>query len=103
MKTFTFGKYNGLQISDPAVETEYLLWLKERYKRDLVDIEGELDRRELASYGNLSWAEKILEAGFRSLALKHHPDHGGTNDDMREILGAKEQMANMLKSSGRRY
>jgi hypothetical protein len=34
------------------------------------------------------WALAIVSAGFRALALRHHPDHGGKAPDMVAIYDA---------------
>jgi len=46
--------------------------------------------------GDTSWMGRIIQAGFRQLALQNHPDHGGDNKTMRELLGAKAELARML-------
>lgn len=37
-------------------------------------------------------ATDLLKAGFRAMAKKHHPDHGGSADTMRELNGLKQEM-----------
>lgn len=97
MQTFAFGKYKDRHISDPEVDTQYLLWLRERYTKDIADIDAEVARREQAAFGNLSWVERIVQVGFRNLAQQHHSDHGGDDNDMREILAAKAELTRILE------
>jgi len=35
-----------------------------------------------------------VEAGFKALAKKLHPDHGGTDEEMKELLRLREKMKN---------
>lgn len=37
-----------------------------------------------------------IEAGFKKLACKYHPDKGGTNDEMRALIEARERMRRMV-------
>lgn len=39
-----------------------------------------------------------IEGAFRRLALKHHPDHGGTTDKMAELNRARNLALQALKS-----
>jgi hypothetical protein len=38
----------------------------------------------------------MVKAGFRKLALTHHPDHGGTVDAMRLLLEASRALEGLL-------
>jgi len=42
------------------------------------------------------FVRELVEAGFRSLTHKHHPDKGGSNEAMREILEAREWLYRLL-------
>ena len=35
---------------------------------------------------------ELIEAGFRQLSKKHHPDHGGNTAVMRELIETREEM-----------
>lgn len=98
----TFGKYAGREISDPAVPTAYLAWLYE--DRVALDeaLKEELARREAEAEGNVTWPERIIAAGFRALAMQHHPDHGGDSDDMRAILGANAELRRLVAGLARK-
>ena len=41
-------------------------------------------------------ARDIVRAGFRSAAAKAHPDHGGTDGAMVELLAAREALERVL-------
>ncbi len=45
-------------------------------------------------FNNLSGTERerIIETSFRAMALRCHPDLGGTNEKMQEIIRAREQL-----------
>jgi hypothetical protein len=45
----------------------------------------------------LDLAEKIINAGFRVLSVKLHPDKGGSNDVMRRLGAAKELLLDTLQ------
>jgi hypothetical protein len=38
--------------------------------------------------------DEIVEAGFKTLAKKLHPDHGGVDEEMKELLRLREKMKN---------
>ena len=38
------------------------------------------------------WTKEIISAGYRALAQKHHPDHGGSTEAMQEINAAAERL-----------
>lgn len=43
-----------------------------------------------------SAARAIVKEGFRALALKHHPDKGGTHATMATLTETKHQLMQML-------
>ena len=43
------------------------------------------------------WADAVITAGFRVLASRHHPDHGGNAVDMRAIYDAVEWLRKKAK------
>jgi hypothetical protein len=88
----TFGKHRGHDVRD--VPREYLEWLLASAHQTVTEVEAELERRDLLEMADASWAEKIIRAGFRALAMQHHPDQGGSAEDMRELLAANEQLKN---------
>ena len=65
-------------------------------REEVADLKAELARRDQVEDGDLSWAERIVQAGFRTLAKQHHPDHGGSNEQMRELLGANAELQRVL-------
>ncbi len=44
--------------------------------------------------------EKVIETSFRAMALRCHPDLGGTNEKMQQIISAREQLRRKLFASG---
>jgi Putative quorum-sensing-regulated virulence factor len=96
--TMKYGKYAGHDIRD--VPTEYLEWLLESQKSTGEQIEGELERRRLAEEANQSWLEKVIGAGYRSLAKQHHPDRGGDPEAMKELNAAVAKLRGMLGKNG---
>ena len=56
---------------------------KQAHKRTRSNVGGAVPNTKLA--------EDLLKAGFRAMAKKHHPDHGGSADTMKELNGLKQQ------------
>lgn len=83
MPKLGFGKYGDYDISD--VPEDYLEWLITSSKERIKQCESELARRDNAAMANMNWMQKIIKAGFNDLARKHHPDMGGTTQDMQEL------------------
>ena len=40
--------------------------------------------------------QQLIETGYRALALKMHPDVGGSTEDMARLAVVREEMALML-------
>ena len=90
----SYGKHRGKDLQ--SVPREYLDWLLGSSRETVAAVEAELHRRDLVEMADSSWAERIVRAGFRALALRHHPDRGGDSTEMREILAANEQLSEVL-------
>lgn len=56
---------------------------KQSHKRTRSNMGSAMPKTQLAS--------DLLKAGFRAMAKKHHPDHGGSADTMKELNGLKAQ------------
>lgn len=97
MQALVFGKHKGRQISDPNVETDYLVWLRDRCQKDVTDLNEEIQRREREADVQLPIVERIIQCGFRNLAQEYHPDHGGNANHMRELLDAKALLTKVVK------
>ena len=91
----TFGKHNGKDIRD--VPREYLEWLAENCRKQLAEYEAELQRRDELAEASMSWMERIVTTGYKSLARTNHPDAGGDGEAMRHINGAAEELRKILK------
>jgi hypothetical protein len=99
----TFGKYEGKQLSE--VPEAYLVWLLEHNRKEVArlsalvkEIEQELEFRENEQFVSLSVEEQVIEAGYRALALKAHPDRGGHHEDMVELNATVEGMRRRARS-----
>jgi hypothetical protein len=92
-----FGKYRGRDIRD--VPEDYLHWIIQQQQKTLEEYRAELARRQAIQDASLSWAERMIQAGFRTLASQYHPDHGGDNDSMRQVNAAHEGLRELLKRS----
>jgi uncharacterized protein (DUF3820 family) len=72
-----FGKFRGSRIED--LPDDYLEWLASIDLREPLKttVEMELASRQEPSGRTMKMAAELVTAGYRVLALKHHPDHGG--------------------------
>jgi hypothetical protein len=94
----TRGKFRGAHVS--TVPSDYLQTLISA-NRDAIDLlQGELDRRAAIAEASQSVGERIVDAGFKSLAVKFHPDKGGDPATMRALIAAREKLREMLRDSG---
>lgn len=93
-----FGKYKGYDLQQ--VPLDYLQWLIAQQQKTVEEYQSEIIRRQSLQDAKLSMAERIVQAGFRTLASQYHPDHGGSNDAMRQVIAANEKLKEMLKRSG---
>ena len=59
--------------------------------------EAEIDRRQRAEQADIGWCERLIVAGYRDLAKRHHPDHGGDLKSMQEINAAVEVLREMVR------
>lgn len=96
MSVMPFGKHKGTPID--CLPDDYLEWLYRLpdlrpFLRAAIDQEVERRResrqshrgRSTTSRGRISEAARIItpdiiEAGYRKLAMIHHPDRGGTKE-----------------------
>ena len=93
-----FGKYKGCDLQQ--VPNDYLHWILETQKKTVAEYEAEQTRRQSLQEARLGWAERLVQAGFRTLAMQHHPDRGGSNESMRQVIAAQERLQDLLKKSG---
>lgn len=96
--TFRFGKYQGMTIEE--VPLDYLQWIVGEQTQMVNRAKQEIARREAVETASQTWVEKIVSAGFRSLAQKHHPDAGGDTATFQELQAAHEQLKAVLKELG---
>ena len=94
-----FGKYRGYQLEN--VPESYLCWMANNMERQsLRDLaQGELDRRAAERRHKLplfigfdAITRELIEAGYRALAKKCHPDCGGDVGKMQQLNAAMERL-----------
>jgi hypothetical protein len=93
--TLSFGKHAGKEISD--VPRDYLEWMVSKCKTDLATYQGELDRRDSQEAATQTDLERLVQAGYRELAKKAHPDAGGSKESFLALQGAYEQLKVVLR------
>ena len=93
-----FGKYKDYDLQQ--VPDDYLGWIIETQKKTLDEYQVEQRRRLALQDARLSWAERLVQAGFRALAMQYHPDHGGNGESMQQVIAAQEQLKDLIKQSG---
>jgi Putative quorum-sensing-regulated virulence factor len=114
--TMPFGRYRGVPLEE--VPRAYLRWLLDEVDlREplLTRVEREYRRRRqrhrrgaaptlpLALPPALrATAAEIVTTGFRALALKRHPDHGGSHEGMLALQRAREAMERLLGAGWQR-
>jgi hypothetical protein len=106
-----FGKFAGLDLEE--IPTNYLRWLYQSTRETNADIRREfLERGELLDNEDDDNEEpamspiadrdplyrEMLDAGFKALAVKLHPDkQGGSTEAMRQLNAAREKLRGMLR------
>lgn len=91
-----FGKFKGLQVSD--LPDWYLSWLWQRVdlreplrSEVLNSLVGATDRRTLITLDR-------VKSAYRSLALKWHPDRGGSNQAMAALNEFYEKLTTEMST-----
>jgi len=93
--TLTFGKYSGQQLS--SVPLDYVEWLADDAEKRLALWQAEIKRRETAEAATVPMSEALVEAGYKALAQKYHPDKGGDAATFQELAGARELLRATLR------
>ena len=121
MTTMPWGRYKGLRLED--VPDSYLSMLLDFDLRD--PLRSAVDREiECRFYGaprepeqpeprvprctsiglhhdQVALAQRVFDAGYRTLALRAHPDVGGDAAEMRELNALAESVRDQLRGRHR--
>lgn len=105
-----FGRYKGVLIAD--LDDGYLTWL-----HDHVDLREPLKSAIQAEYAlrfsshhksgkarpldaeMRQMATEIVSAGYRKLAMEHHPDHGGETRTMQLVNRAADFLRQAVRGN----
>lgn len=117
MASMPWGKHKGEDLED--IEASYLLWVLEnceirpQLEQDLKDELGSRfapPRRPREPSGDgkgarlprehQALAEEIIKAGYRAVAQRVHPDHGGSHDEMVRAQGAMDALKAFVGRKG---
>ena len=101
-----FGKHRGRYLSD--IPLSYLRWLDTEADLDgrlAAAVREELYRREATRPeagrpASLPGWEPLIKSWFARLAMRHHPDRGGTHQAMLAINDAHALLVEMLAEEG---
>lgn len=101
-----YGEHKGCELSD--LDEGSLRWLLDTSRTLVTEITRELDRRRPRLFPDAEFAAdssraelpdiiaELVEAGYRALAKKKHPDVGGKTTDMVELNLVTEQLRMMF-------
>jgi hypothetical protein len=84
-----FGKHRGVCVSE--LPDAYLDWLRTRELREplrsavLVEWRWRFADDDPVPADTRRMAESIIATGYRTLALEHHPDRGGSTQTMQSV------------------
>lgn len=93
-----FGKYKGYSLED--IPSDYLAWMAANMEREMLRdaAREELERRrpprreQPLLLGQDAITRELVEAGYRALAKKFHPDLGGDLQKMQELNRVMEKI-----------
>jgi len=97
-----FGKFAGHDLED--LPTPYVVWLLtlDDLREPLASaVYAEAARRGLhreapaRSFVPTLVAE-LIDSGFRTVALRAHPDRGGSNEAMRDAIAARDYLRSLV-------
>lgn len=90
-----FGKHRGRDITD--VPDDYIEYMISSSEKTAKTFREERDRRIAQREAKLSAMERIIQAGYRTLALQNHPDMGGNTKAMQEINFAHDRLKSIIR------
>jgi hypothetical protein len=90
-----WGKYEGQPLKD--VPEPYLHFLIAGSQATVEQLQAELDRRAQIEEASQPTVRRIVDAGYRELAKRCHPDSGGDPDAMRELNAAVSALRALLE------
>ena|SRR5258708_4168525 len=105
-KTTSIGRFNPGQL-EPLNEADFFkdFTPEQHARRDQLRAEqaknredGERERQQEAEARGLVLrrAKEIISAGKKAMAVKLHPDKGGTDKDMQELIEAEQYLLELM-------
>ena len=46
----------------------------------------------------MTWEKQLILSGYKALALRHHPDKGGNDDDFKSLVAARDRLLELIKA-----
>ena len=91
-----FGKHKGEYLDD--IPGDYLEWVLENCELNpylRTAIENSLDPPVKLTGSEITQAK--LEQWYRTMALRFHPDKGGTDEQMKVVNACREELERVIK------
>lgn len=88
-----FGKYKGCSLSE--LPDDYIEWLVNKFRPREPLLSG-LKMEIRFRYPKPASMLEIINAGYKTLALKYHPDRGGSTERMQSLNNSVEALRKMI-------
>lgn len=92
-----FGKYKGYRIED--LPTSYIVYALTEFDNLHVSVKSLLEVELIERIPTIKISAKNIKSTFKKMALKYHPDKGGSTAQMQAINDFYQTLCN-LQSNG---
>jgi hypothetical protein len=93
-----WGKYQGTRIEDLPDEyiDQLLSWRELKDERVKQLLKTERSRRMIDPRSVAGIMLALIKTGYKSMAVKYHPDHGGNTEQMQKLNAAKDALLEVV-------